>query len=157
MKKLMLLAGLYCLQPTLHAAAWIRTEMDYVVPMSATDRAKAHFNENYAEAEDAVWYNLPDKTMYCIFHLGKKVDWVYYNSQGYWLYTQLAYPASVLTKKIKMQVLENFKGYHITYVNEIQSDKDEPIYIINIENADYGKVIWVEGENIGIKQDFEKQ
>jgi len=157
MKKLMLLAGLYCLQPALHAAAWVRTDVDFVAPINATDRAKAHFNENYAEAEDAVWFALPDKTIYCIFHQGRKVNRVFYNSHGYWLYTLIGYPASGLHKDIKTLVQDNFKGYHITYVNEIRSDLDEPVYMINIENEVYGKVIRVAGEDIDIKEDFEKE
>jgi hypothetical protein len=51
----------------------------------------------------------------------------------------------------------NFKGYHISYVNEVRSDSDEPVYIINIENGDFIKVIREKGENIEIQDSLEKQ
>ncbi|MEJ0080317.1 MAG: hypothetical protein WDM78_05010 [Puia sp.] len=58
MKKLMLLAGLCCLQPVLYASSWVNPGINTldIAPINASDRAKAHFNANYAEARDAIWY-----------------------------------------------------------------------------------------------------
>ena len=159
MKKLMLLAGLYCLQPALYASTWVNpgiSNMNDVAPINASDRAKAHFSANYSEARDASWYNLPNKTMYCIFHCGKTVSRVFYDSRGYWQYTLMGYPGSNLSKDVKDQVAYDFDGYHIVWVNEIQSNQNKPVYVINIENENHVKVIRVAGDIIEEEQAFTK-
>lgn len=157
MKKLMLLAGLYCLQPTLYAASTANPGASNIAPVNASDRAKAHFNANYSEAQDAVWYNLPNKDMYCIFHKGKVINRVFYDIRGYWLYTLMGYPASGLAQEVKDQVNYNFDGYHITWVSEVRSNQDKPVYIINIENENHIRVIRVAGDDIEEQMELNKE
>jgi hypothetical protein len=156
MKKLMLLAGLYFLQPGLHAApARINVKHD-VAPISAHDRARIHFKENYAWVQDAAWYNTVNDGILCVFNQGNIVNRVFYDKLGYWQYTLLSYPSTDLPKSVEKNVLNNFKGYHISFVNEIRSDGQDPVYMINIENEDSIKVIAVNGEQIEVKQDLLK-
>ncbi len=156
MKKLMLFAGLFCLHLSLQAGSFSNPGITNMAPINANDRAKAHFYANYSEARDATWYSLPDRNMYCIFHQGAVVNRVFYDSRGYWQYTLMGYTDSGLNKDVKELVTDYFNGYRILYVNEIRSYKDEPVYVINIENKDQTKVIKVAGENIELMQSFKK-
>jgi len=156
MKKLMLLAGLYCLQPSLHATSGNPNAKHETVPMSATERAKANFRENYAWVQDAAWFNTGDDNIYCIFHQGNIVNRVFYNQRGYWQYTLINYPASVLSKEMKERVQSSFPGYQIGYINEIRSDNFEPVYIISIENENNIKVVRMSGDELEVKQVLEK-
>jgi hypothetical protein len=157
MKKLILLAGLYCLQPTLKAAPHGVDAKYRPAPASATARAMAHFKENFAWVQDADWFNTVENNMYCVFHQGNIVNRVFYDQNGYWQYTLISFPPSVLPKNVKKMVSENFDGYTISYVNEIVSINDEPVYMINIENTDDIKVVRVSGESIEVNQDIKKR
>ncbi|HXB31560.1 MAG TPA: hypothetical protein VNW49_17155, partial [Puia sp.] len=97
MKKLIFLGALYCLQLNLHAAPVSPAVINKIAPVSAYDRAKAHFNANFPQAKDATWFNLPNNEMYCTFRDGKVINRVFYNSHGYWQYTLLSYPGSGLS------------------------------------------------------------
>jgi hypothetical protein len=156
MKKLILLAGLYCLQPALHAAPLSTSSKTSIAPTSANERAKAHFRENYVDVPNAAWYSAPDNSIYCTFQLGTTVERVFYDQQGYWQFTLISYPPTRLKENLKKLVSEHFDGYHISYINEVRSNYDEPVYMINIENADNIKVIKVFGDEIEVKQDLKK-
>jgi hypothetical protein len=156
MKKLILLAGLYCLQLTLHAKAFNGPIRNNKAPMSANERAMTHFKENYAWVEDASWYNTADKNLYCVFHQGNMIHRLFYDRLGYWQYTQISYPPTVLAKNVKELVMHNFAGYQISFVNEILSNNSEPVYIINIENKNNIKVIRVAGDDIEVKEDLNR-
>ena len=156
MKKLMLFAGLFCLQLSLYAGSSGTPGTTNMAPINANDRAKAHFSANYSEARDPEWYSLPDRNMYCIFHQGNVVNRVFYDSRGYWQYTLLGYPVSGLDKNVKELVTDYFNGYRILYVNEIRSFQDEPVYMINIENEDQSKLIKVTGDEIETQESFKK-
>ena len=157
MKKLMLLAGLYCLQPALYAAVSGGTGHSYVKPINASDRAKAHFSANYSGAHDAAWYNLPNKNLYCVFHSGQVVSRVFYDSRGNWQYTLMGYPPSALPQEIKDQVNYDYDGYRMTWVNEIRSNQDKPVFMINIENENHVKVIRIAGDEIDEQMAFNKE
>ena len=47
MKKLILFAGLYCMLPGLYAASIVKSSIITMAPVSASERAKAHFKENF--------------------------------------------------------------------------------------------------------------
>jgi hypothetical protein len=157
MKKLMLLAGLYCLQPALYAASTGNPSANYIAPINASDRAKAHFNANYSEAHDAAWFNLPNKNMYCVFHSGKVISRVFYDSRGYWQYTLMGYPASGLAQEVKDQVNSDYDGYRISWVNEIRSNQEKPVYVINIENENHIRVIRIAGDDVEEQMTFNKE
>jgi hypothetical protein len=158
MKRLMLLAVLYCVLPGLYASSVSPAENNYAAPTDASQRARAHFKANYANATDASWYKLDNKnSMYCIFHEGKKVERVFYNNRGSWQYTLISYPPSELDNSLKAQVLNEFESYRITYVNEIHSMFNEPVYIFNIEGPNFIKVIRMVGDEIEVKQSFDKE
>ncbi len=159
MKKLMLLAGLYCLQPALYASSWVNpgiNNINDVAPINASDRAKAHFYANYSGARDASWYNLPNKNMYCIFHSGKVVNRVFYDNHGFWQYTLMGYPGANLSKEVKDQVNYDYDGYRVLWVNEIRSSQNSSVYVINIENENHIKVIRIAGDVIEEQQAFDK-
>lgn len=153
----MLLAGLFCLQTNLHAAPSIKNAKYLPAPTSASARAMAHFKENFAWVQDADWFNTVEKNMYCVFYQGNIVNRVFYDQNGYWQYTMTSFPPSDLPKNVKKLVSESFAGYNISYVNEIISAAEEPVYMINIENADDIKVIKVAGETVEAKQDIKKR
>ena len=165
MKKLMLLAGLYCLQPTLYASTSVNpglsftsnAYLDEAMPVNAAERAKAHFSANYSEAHDATWYNLPNKNMYCLFHSGKVANRVFYDSRGFWQYTLMGYPGSEVSRDIKEQMGYDYDGYRITWVSEIRSNQNKPVYIINIENENHIRVIRLTDEEIEEKEAFNKE
>lgn len=153
----MLLAGLFCLQTSLHATPGNKNANYRPAPMSANARAMAHFKENYAWVQDADWFNTAEKNMYCVFYQGNIVNRVFYDQNGYWQHTLVSFPPSDLPKNVKKIVTENFAGYNISYVNEIQSPSVESIYMINIENSDDIKVIRVTGEVTEVTQDIKKR
>ena len=146
MKKLILLTGLICL--LLNASA---------AKVSSSERAKSHFKANYSEVQNETWYTAPDNTMYCIFHQGGTTDRVFYDSRGYWQFTMVSYPPALLKQNIKELVLGHFDGFRISYINEIQSAYDEPVYMINLENAGSIKVVKVVGDDIDVKQSLIKE
>ena len=152
MKSLILFAGLYCLQPSLHAATGSPNVKYDKAPISARDRALTHFKENWAWVQDAAWFTEADQSMYCIFHQGNIVNRVFYDQRGYWQHTLLSYPPSDLSKNVKERVLNSFEGYQVSYVNEVRSDGQEPVYMVNIENEDNIKVIEVNGDEISVRQ-----
>ena len=156
MKKLILLAGLYCLQLNLHASIY-RSPVGYEKsPVNAAERARANFKENYAWVKDVSWFEASDNAMYCIFHQGTMVNRIFYDRNGNWQYTLISYPAPVLSKDIRDKVLDNFAGYRITYVNEVRLDGQEPVYIINLEDEANIKVVQVTGDDIFVKQELIK-
>jgi hypothetical protein len=157
MKKLMLLAGLWCLQPALHAAPAHAGGKYDVLPANARDRALTHFKEHYAWVQDAAWYTTAENNLYCTFHQGKILNRIFYDKNGNWQYTLLSYPPSVLTKSVKTLVEENFQGYKISYVTEIRSADQDPSYVVNIENENHIKVIQVRDDDFKIRQDLNKQ
>jgi len=125
--------------------------------MSASERAKAHFKENFGETENAAWYTAPDNSLYCIFHRANTVNRVFYDSRGYWQFTLVSYQPSELKMHIRQQISDQFEGYRITYVNEIQSAYDQPVYMVNLENAGNIKVVKVAGDDIEVKQTLIKE
>ncbi len=157
MKKLILLAGLYCLQPSLHAAPGKPNFKYDKAPISARERALTHFKENYAWVQDAAWFTGADQSMYCIFHQGNILNRVFYDLRGYWKYTLLSYPPSDLPRSVRERVLNSFEGYKVFYVNEVRSDGQEPVYMVNIENEDNIKVIEVKGDEISVSQSLIKR
>jgi hypothetical protein len=157
MKKLILFAGLYCMLPGLYAASIVKSANHTLAPVSASERAKAHFKENFGEAENVEWYTAPDNSIYCIFHRTNTVNRVFYDSRGYWQFTLVSYQPSELKMHIRQQISNEFEGYRITYVNEIQSAYDEPIYMVNLENAGSIKVVKVIGDDIEVKQNLIKE
>jgi len=157
MKKLILFAGLYCMLPGLYAASIVKSANHKMAPVSASERAKAHFRENYAEVDNVAWYTAPDNSLYCIFHRRNTVDRVFYDSRGYWQFTLVSYQPSELKMNIRQRISDQFEGYRITYVNEIQSAYDEPIYMVNLENAGNIKVVKVTGDDIEVKQALIKE
>ena len=157
MKKLMLLSGLFCLSLSIYAAPVSIPGKNYLAPVSASQRAKAHFKLNYKEVSDASWYNAPDNSIYCIFHKDNTVNRVFYDGQGYWRFTLVSYQPSILDDHIKKIVTDHFEGYHISYVNEVRSEYDDPVYMINIENAGNIKVIKIVNGEIEVKQDLIKE
>jgi|SRR5579863_260946 len=157
MKKLILFAGLYCMLPGLYASSTFTSAHHALAPVSASERAKAHFKENYAEVQNVAWYTAPDNSLYCIFHREHTVDRVFYDSRGYWQFTLVSYLPSELKTNIRQQISDQFEGYRITYVNEIQSAYDEPIYMVNIENAGNIKVLKVKGDDIEVNQSLIKE
>ena len=157
MKKLILFAGFYCMLSGLYAADIIKSAKNKMTPLSASERAKTHFKENYAEVQNVAWYTAPDNSLYCIFHRGNTVDRVFYDSRGYWQFTLVSYEPSELKMYIRQQIADQFEGYRITYVNEIQSTYDEPIYMVNLENAGNIKVVKVSGDDIEVKQTLIKE
>jgi hypothetical protein len=157
MKKLFLLMGFVCLQFSMNASTGHASGKFYLAPVSATQRARAHFKLNYKEVSDASWYNAPDNSMYCIFHQNNMVNRVFYDGQGYWRFTLVSYSPSLLNEQVKELVNSHFEGYHISYINEIRSQYDEPIYMINIENAGSIKVLKVANDEIEVKQDLIKE
>jgi len=157
MKKLILLAGLYCLQPTLHAATFSNPAKNNMSPISAIERAKAHFKLHFEEAQHVTWFNLGENNMFCVFHQGDTANRVFYDKHGYWKYTLLSYPGYYLPKNVKELVSDYFKCYQISYVNEVRSSYNQPVYVINIENDDNIKVIKVAGDEIEVQQDLAKK
>ena len=164
MKKLILLAGLYCLQPNLHAAS-ITSWKDFHNAVTkkdrgtirANDRAVAHFREHFADAKNPLWSTNTDNSINCYFREQDKVYRIYYDRRGNWTYTLVGYLPSDLSNNIKYRVLENFDGYYIAYINEIREENNEPIYIINIENASSIKIIRISNnEDIVVQQEFQK-
>jgi hypothetical protein len=143
--------------PGLFAASTVKSDHSIPVTVSATERAKAHFKENYAEAQQSAWYTAPDNSIYCIFHRGNTVDRVFYDSRGYWQFTLVSYLPSELKMNIRQEVADQFEGYRITYVNEIQSAYDQPIYMINLENAGNIKVVKVSDDDVEVKQSLIKE
>ena len=157
MKKLILFAGLLCTLSGLYASSTVKSARHAMAPLSASERAKAHFKENYAQIRDEAWYNAPDNSIYCIFHRENTVNRVFYDNRGYWQFTLISYLPSELKMPIRQQISDQFEGYRITYVNEIQSAYDEPIYMVNIENAGNIKVLKVSGDDIEVKQALIKE
>ena len=157
MKKLILIAGLYCMLPGLYAASNVTSVNFKLAPVSASERAKTHFKENYGEVQNYAWYTAPDESLYCVFHRGNTVDRVFYDSRGYWQFTLISYEPSELKKYVRQKVADQFEGYRITYVNEIQSAYDEPTYMINLENEGNIKVVRVTGDDIEVKQSLIKE
>ena len=157
MKKFILFAGLYCMIPGLYAASVVKTSHNKLAPVSASERAKTHFKENFGEAENVKWYTAPDNSLYCIFRRANTVNRVFYDSRGYWQFTLISYQPSELKMYIRQQISDQFEGYRITYVNEIQSAYDEPIYMVNLENAGNIKVVKVAGDDIEVKQTLIKE
>jgi hypothetical protein len=144
--------------PGLYASSIGPTDENSGAPADASQRAKAHFKANYGNATDASWYKLDNKnSMYCIFHEGKKIERVFYNNRGSWQYTLISYPPSELDNNTKAQVLNAFESYRITYVNEIHSTFNEPVYVFNIENPNFIKVIRLVGDEIEVKQSLDKE
>ena len=157
MKKLILFAGLYCMLPGLYAGSTFTSGRHALAPVSASERAKAHFKEKYAEVQNVAWYTAPDNSLYCIFHRENTVDRVFYDSRGYWQFTLVSYLPSELKTNIRQQISDQFEGYRITYVNEIQSAYDEPVYMVNIENAGNIKVLKVKGDDVEVNQSLIKE
>ena len=56
MKKFMLLSGLFCLSLSMDAAPVSMAGKNYLAPVSASQRAMAHFKLNYKEVSNANWY-----------------------------------------------------------------------------------------------------
>jgi hypothetical protein len=163
MKKLILVAGFYCIQLTLHASSHVvscKTDIvsvkKNIKPVSADERAIAHFRENFPEVKDVSWSTNPDKSINCSFHQGAKVGRVYYDPRGYWRYTVISYPPSYLSNNIRYRIMDNFDGNEISYVNEILSKNNDPVYMVNIENVSNIKVIRVSDDDIEVKQVLRK-
>ena len=97
MKKLILFAGLLCACfPDCMQSSTVKSARHNLAPVSASERAKAHFKENYAQVQDDAWYTAPDNSIYCIFHRANTVDRVFYDSRGYWQFTLISYLPSEL-------------------------------------------------------------
>jgi hypothetical protein len=63
----------------------------------------------------------------------------------------------MLADHLREIISDHFEGYHISYVNEVRSEYEEPVYMINIENAGNIKVIKIVNDEIEVKQDLVKE
>jgi hypothetical protein len=156
MKKLFLLAGLCCLQQILQAAVVSPMAKTTRIQLSTSDRALAHFKENYRNAQQVSWYSNTDQSMFCVFHDADNTTRVFYDKKGFWESTLISYAPSGLGTEIRDLVLANFAGYAISYVNEVQLPGEAPAYVINIEDAKHIKVVRVVNGEIDVKEDFRK-
>jgi hypothetical protein len=84
------------------------------------------------------------------------VNRIFYDRNGNWQYTLISYPGSVLAKSIRDKVLDNFAGFRISYVNEVRSDGQETVYMINLEDDSNIKVVQVTGDDVLVKQALTK-
>jgi hypothetical protein len=164
MKKLFLLAGCYCLHfsspaqdlspknfpDKLHAVSSDGRSAGY-------DRARRHFNDKYPGISDVLWTNLPDGGFVCWVHEPEMATHVHYDRRGNWICTISGYEDRRLPEEIKEAVQNHYEGYRITFVNQIISKADLPIYIINIESWTEIKVIRVIGDDIEVRQELEKE
>jgi hypothetical protein len=163
MKKLMLFGGLFLLQFGVYAATLISnpivptTTRATIPPASADERAKTHFKMNFSDVQDAVWHVNAEDNIYCSFRRGEAIERVFYDGNGYWRYTVIGYPAALLDTEIRSQILNEYGGYKITYVNEIRSDYSEPVYMINIENSENIKVLRCTRSEVGEYQSLTKR
>ena len=161
MKKLMLFAGFLCLQPILYANSFIPsdkipTDKTRNSPVNASEREQTHFKTHFTDARDAVWYNVGTENAYCMYHSGDITNRVFYDAQGYWQYTLKSYLPAFLNSNVKDLVSYHFGNYEISYVNEIMSDGNDSVYVINLENSNSIKVIQVTGDNILVRQALNK-
>jgi hypothetical protein len=156
MKKLFLMAGLYCLQPTLHAAIVSPSSKIASSHLSTNDRALAHFKQHYGDIQNVSWINNKDRSMFCVFHEGDNTTRVFYDKQGYWQSTLVSYSPAGLASDVKDLVMDNFTGYTISYVNEIRLPGEEPAYVINIEDKNHIKVVQVVNGEIDVTEDLRK-
>jgi hypothetical protein len=157
MKKLFFLAAFYCL----HAAADAKPvsgkepQLAHRTKPSGYDRALHHFSLNYSGTADASWISFTHQGFLCTFHSQGMVNRVHYDKNGNWMYTISGYGPASLSTEVSDQVLFEYPGYKIRFVNEIVSSTD-PVYVINIENEINIKVIRVCADQIDVLQDLEK-
>ena len=156
MKSLLLFAGLLCLQPTLFANSVVSSDKIRNSRLSASDREQEHFKTHFSDAQDPIWYNQGTENTYCIFHSGDITNRVFYDGRGSWKYTLKSYAPADLKPEVKDLIMNRFGNYAISYVNEVQSDANGPVYVINLENADSIMVVQVAGDDIQISQALTK-
>jgi len=174
MKKVFLLAGFYCLHLCTYAQSSTSQKANFSnksmksidrpqnadIPLataSVNARAIRDFRETYPGVQNEMWATLPNKEISCMFRQPGIVTHIFYSRHGRKRCTVTGYDESNLGKEVRDQVLSNYPGYHISYVNEIDIEGLPTTYVINIEDAGHIKVIRVADDEMDVLRDLEKQ
>ena len=163
MKNLFLLAAFYCLH--VNNPAQCSPKADHpkidsvrkpVIWDVGYERAQRHFARHYRVRVDTMWKILTDGGFICRFRQDEVSNEVFYTRNGRWNFTILRYEGWKLTPAVKRDVQRAFEGYTITHVNQIDSDAVAPVYIITIETSWSIKVIRVAGDQIDVREEYQK-
>jgi hypothetical protein len=173
MKKLILLAGIYCLAQTIQAQSGSSVTMtvakttlqsadrlsdgsDVLTRETVNARALRDFRETYPNVNNESWSLAPNKEIVCSFREPGIVTQIYYRKKGYRRVTIRSYEGVSFNKDVADQVNSTYKGYHISHVNEINVNGLPPAYIINLEVLDHIKVVRVIGDDIEEQEQITK-
>jgi hypothetical protein len=171
MKNLFLLAAFYCLHVNNPAQCSPKMDdrkfgkMDHpkvdsvhrpVIWDVGYERAQRHFARHYRVRVDTAWKIFTDGGFICRFRQDEVINEVFYAKNGRWSCTILRYDGWRLAPDVKRDVQRAFEGYTVTHVNEINSDAGIPVYIITIETSWNIKVIRVAGDQIDVREEYQK-
>ncbi len=136
-------------------------------PGNINAHAVEHFKKQYPEATNVSWANIPgasgdnqpaqEKIGYvCWFMLHNINNRAYYDKSGSWQYTIAGYGEDKLPKEIRNMVKSIYYDYSITFVNEINMTKGEPVYLVQLQDETSMKTVRVSNDEIDVLEELSK-
>ncbi|MHA4844598.1 hypothetical protein ACX0G7_10560 [Flavitalea antarctica] len=134
--------------PSRSAKAARKTEM-------ASARAEKSFKKNFNTNADVNWFR-EDKLILATFKEDGVTTRITYRNTGTWFRTIKSYQESKLKESVKTLINENYEGYAIKVVSEV-NEGDLHCYFINVQKEKDFKQLLVYDGNVHIYKEFKLQ
>jgi hypothetical protein len=119
-------------------------------------KAEKNFNKIYQQAFDMDWSSLEGNTLLCRFSMQGIFYRAFYTVGGKWLYTVSSYDAAHLNKDVYDEVKKVYYNSNIVFVNQIDQENAETIYIVEVQDEKSIKKVRVQGDEFLVISEFTK-
>ena len=120
-------------------------------------KAERNFKKDYRNADAVEWFTLKDNSLMSRFMVNGILHRAFYSSHGQWIATVSSYEANKLDKGLYDKIKSIYYNSSIAYVNQIDQLSGKTIYIVNIQDEKYIRKLRLDGDEIEIVEEFEKQ
>jgi hypothetical protein len=120
-------------------------------------KAEKNFQTSYRHTSAAEWASLNDKSLMCRFYRDNILHRAFYTPSGNWKYTVSGYEGGRLNKEVSSEIKSVYYDSRIVFVNQIDMVDGKIIYIVEIQDEKSIRKIRVDGDEMEVVQEFEKQ
>jgi hypothetical protein len=120
-------------------------------------KAERNFKKDYRNAVAAEWFTLKDNSLLCRFTIDGIPHRAFYSVHGQWLGTVSSYEAGKLDRELYDKIKSVYYNSNIVFVNQVDKPVGKTIYVVDVQDEKYIRKLRLDGDEIEIVQEFEKQ
>lgn len=119
-------------------------------------KAMKNFKRDYREAVGAEWSVLHDQSLVCRFFMNNILYRAFYSPHGQWIASVSGYDAGKLDKGVYDKIKRVYYNSSIGFVNQVDMANGRTVYIVEIQDEKSFKKIRVDGDEMDVWLEFEK-